>query len=183
MSTDKMCSQCFINLHILHKICRYVQMQICRLLLNIKLDFYLFNRLIWNWELRSREVINRLDSFNPWKESSFLIFLYLCIECKKYKFSRNAYNSEHFHTMPAARAILWKCESWSCSSWAGLPCSSTEPRSSTIIWRYRYKESLVCFTPHLVPGGDGVQPVGDGEHGAAAELCPQGLLGPSVGDM
>ena len=82
--------------------------------------------------------------------------------------------------MPAARAILWKCESWSCSSWAGLPCSSTEPRSSTIIWRYRYKESLVCFTSHLVPGGDGVQPVGDGEHGAAAELCPQGLLGSSV---
>ena len=85
--------------------------------------------------------------------------------------------------MPAARAILWKCESWSCSSWAGLPCSSTEPRSSTIIWRSRYKESLVCFTSHLVPGGDGVQPVGDGEHGAAAELCPQGLLGSSVGDM
>ena len=45
------------------------------------------------------------------------------------------------------------------------------------------KQSLVCFTTHLVPGGDGVQPVGDGEHGAAAELCPQGLLGPSVGDM
>ena len=85
--------------------------------------------------------------------------------------------------MPAARAILWKCESWSCSSWAGLPCSSTEPRSSTIIWRSRYKESVVCFTPHLVPRGDGVQPVGDGEHCAAAELGPECLLGSSVGDM